>query len=159
MSFSYLFWPWRLWAVLLTWRLLGFYIVPTNPSLFLKPVLKVLAHADLILLLLLFQHTVHRFGGSPTCSDCLSQCMLIISWIAIPLFSRKYSSTQTAFSSVLFLDGCPKHLASLTEVTPVFNLDTHLETFLLSIYLLSKFYFQRLKVRMLFPIYFKCTVF
>jgi hypothetical protein len=96
--------------------------------------------------LLLLQNTVHRFGSSLTCSGCLSQCTLITSWIAIPLFTRTCSFTQTAFSSVLFLDGCSKHLAPLTEVTPVFNLDSHLQTFVLPIYLLSKSCFQHLRV-------------
>lgn len=124
-----------------------------------KLVLSVLAHADLILLLLHLQYTVHRFGGSPTCSGCSSQCILMTSWIAIPLFPRTCSINQIAFSSVLFLDGCPKHLAPLTDVTPVFNVDTHLETFVLPIYLLSKSYFQHLKVCMLFPSSFKYTLF
>ena len=114
--------------------------------------MKVLAHADLILLLLHSQHTVHRFGGSPTCSGYLSQCVLITSWIAVPPFSRTFSFTQTVFSSVLFLDGCPKHLPPLTEVMPIFNLDTHLEPFVLPIYLPSKSYFQHLKICMSFPV-------
>ena len=60
------------------------------------PVLKVLAFADLILLLLHFQNT--------QCTDLVAVRLVQVvfhSWIAIPPFSRTCSFTQTAFLSVL----------------------------------------------------------
>ena len=123
-----------------------------------KPFLQVLAQVDLILLLL-FQHTVHNFGGSLTYSSCLSQYMLIASWIAI-VFKNMFLHSACVFICFFsFLDGCPKNLAPLTEVTPLFNVETHLETFVLPTYLLSKSYFQHSKVCMLFPSFFKSTIF
>jgi hypothetical protein len=43
------------------------------------------------------------------------------------------SLTQATLSSVLAVDGCPKHPASSTEVSPFFNFANHLEVCVLPI--------------------------
>jgi hypothetical protein len=48
--------------------------------------------------------------------------------IVILLFSRTSSFPQSTFSSVLLVDGLPKCLVCLTEVTPLLNLENYFKT-------------------------------
>jgi len=88
------------------------------------------------------QQVVHEFGSNPTCSDFFQNALNLPEWnsqhVRIPLrvtllFSSKSSFTWATLVSVLFINGCPKHLAFSKEVTQFMNLENQLQTCVLPI--------------------------
>lgn len=88
------------------------------------------------------QLVVHEFCSKLTCSNFFQNALNLPEWnfqhVRTPLrvtllFSSKSSFTWATLLSVLFINGCPKHLAFSKEVTKFLNLENKLQTCVLPI--------------------------
>ena len=124
--------------------MVGFHFIAQNPSLItsnylqkefwisFKPFLKVLAHTETFLLLLLTQHYEHKFGESPMHNQIVFQNALSLGKLNHQHISKFMESDFYVFKDkfltqpiVLLINGCPKYSASSTRITLLLNLENH----------------------------------